>query len=328
MSPRALIFTSETLQFRCQTVMQNVGNSYYDAKDERRLPLDLFYLGTSSTALKLVRSSEGWTAVYEAWCRIVEDYSQRSVGVPSDKLVACGAIAAMFDRVLSCEYLAGLWGTTLLQDLLWRRNQDDYLQPVAEYRAPSWSWAAIDRGRIEMPGREYRWLNATAAAEVIRCVVLLKDPVLRFGEVSSGSLVLRAALIGCRFRPTDNLDKAQVIELPPVRWTVSQLLEDEASDAANEEGWVLEDRVITAWADIDCEADALPLTEQAWLVPLLYVQADQSMSGLVVALAHSDSGSEMANQMVYRRIGTFYGYDWDGQVTRDTPTTLVEVHLV
>lgn len=51
MSPRALLFTSQTLQFRCQANTKNVGDSFYSplatsepgaGHGERRLPEALF----------------------------------------------------------------------------------------------------------------------------------------------------------------------------------------------------------------------------------------------------------------------------------------------
>ncbi len=201
MSPRALIFASDTLRFRCQTATQNVGNAYYNQVRERRLPHVLFLRRPPPA----VRGAEDWTAVHRAWWDIVEDYSRRVVSTPSDKLVACGAIADAFRRVLHSEYLAGLWRDTLLQDLLWEKEGDTRLERPAVFRAPSWSWAAVD-GRVKMKAQHY--LDGTALAEVVRCTVVLKDAALRFGQVTAGSFVLHAPLIqyDARSRPPSSLE--------------------------------------------------------------------------------------------------------------------------
>ncbi|KAL1946194.1 hypothetical protein VTO73DRAFT_15321 [Trametes versicolor] len=268
--------------------------------------------------------SEDWSDVYRGWCRIVEDYSERTIGVPSDKLVACAAVAEMFSRVLSSEYLAGAWRATLLQDLLWRRDQVAYLHRATEYRAPSWSWAAVDHGRVEMLG--HGWLGARAVAEVVRCEVALKDSELLFGQVSGASLVLRAPVVKCKFRSTDQFDKLQSILLSGSS-ARAQRQEHSSGSSIGRNITALEDQELPAWADIDEEADALPKIETALLVPLLQDKANLAMAGLVVVLV--DSGDSNAKKTdVFRRIGKFYGYDWDATTQSVSPVPFAEVELV
>ena len=175
---------------------------------------------------------------------------------------------------------------------------------------------------------EDRWLDAAAAAEVIRCEVALKDAGLRFGQVASAHLVLRAALVGCKFRPTDQFDKLQEILVPSVRcassqhWTLVDTITEEPGNA------VVEDRELPAWADIDVEADALPLVERAWLVPILQDKSNLAMAGLVVVKIESNDSSGAQKGNVYRRIGKFYSYDWEGSLQVDKPVPLVDVVLV
>jgi transposase len=69
-----------------------------------------------------------------AWQTVVGDYIQRSVTVPSNKLVA-----EEFQRILRTEYFAGLWRDTLLGDLLWNEHTGTHIPRPAAYRAPSWS---------------------------------------------------------------------------------------------------------------------------------------------------------------------------------------------
>ncbi|EIW59878.1 HET-domain-containing protein, partial [Trametes versicolor FP-101664 SS1] len=198
MSPRALLFTSQTLQFRCQTTTKNVGDSFYspgpseplfptspgEEGGERRLPNALFL--PSPPPLEW-QNSYAWLEVHEAWLRLVQDYTRCALTVPADKLPACGALAAQFHRVLRTDYLAGLWREMLLNDLLWQRQRAAALRAPAAYRAPSWSWAALD-GPIGMRKREP---GQTALASVVRCDVVLEDAALPFGQVKGGTLVLR-----------------------------------------------------------------------------------------------------------------------------------------
>ncbi|EIW52286.1 HET-domain-containing protein, partial [Trametes versicolor FP-101664 SS1] len=89
--------------------------------------------------------------MHTAWMRVVRDYTNRSVSVESDKLVACAALAEQFHPFLGSDYLAGLWRSdALLIHLLWKADgataqQFELLHTrPTTYRAPSWSWAAID----------------------------------------------------------------------------------------------------------------------------------------------------------------------------------------
>lgn len=197
MSPRALIFTSETLRFRCQQITKNIGNSFYHlASTELRLP-DVLFCPDASPPME--RRSKEWWAIHRAWFDIVHQYARRTIGQASDKLVACGALAEAFHRVLGSDYLAGLWRDTLLQDLLWVRMEDDRLRRKtgdirpAQYCAPSWSWAAVE-GAVRIR-TEPELVDVQTVAEVVRCDVALNDQDLPFGEVTGGVLVLRAALI-------------------------------------------------------------------------------------------------------------------------------------
>ncbi|EIW62676.1 HET-domain-containing protein, partial [Trametes versicolor FP-101664 SS1] len=189
MSPRALLFTSVTLQFKCQAGRWNIGHSLQTTKNDFWLPDVLFYPDPPA----LEQGSLDWSMVHRRWGDIVHQYSTRKLGEASDKLVACGALAEAFHRILSSDYLAGLWRDTLLHDLLWRRAPDamsitDLVRP-AEYRAPSWSWASVD-GPVSMLPWDYG-ADATAVAEILRCEVTLKDPELQFGELRGASIVLR-----------------------------------------------------------------------------------------------------------------------------------------
>ena len=89
------------------------------------------------------------------WNAVVEMYSQRSLTKTEDKLVALSGIASEMQSTLSDgRYLAGLWQTDLLFQLLWHtwdtmppRPAISHATPAKSYRAPSWSWASFD-GRV------------------------------------------------------------------------------------------------------------------------------------------------------------------------------------
>ena len=85
------------------------------------------------------------------WSDILGECTQRNLTHAEDELVAFAAIAEAFHDTWGDEYLAGLWRRNLFEDLLWHRDHTSDFQEYptlkprpTKFRAPSWSWAAID----------------------------------------------------------------------------------------------------------------------------------------------------------------------------------------
>jgi hypothetical protein len=88
------------------------------------------------------------------WNAIMHTYSEAQLTVPTDKLVALSGLANDMKQALNAirpgnhRYLAGLWEEQLKEGLCWSVNDRGRRPP--SYRAPSWSFAAID-GRCSFP---------------------------------------------------------------------------------------------------------------------------------------------------------------------------------
>lgn len=92
---------------------------------------------------------------YVAWYSIVQEYSLRALTYSSDKLPAISGLAQVIgvaDHRLG-EYMAGLWESDLLRGLKWmtgyrgvgaNARTSPSLRRIADYTAPSWSWAAYE----------------------------------------------------------------------------------------------------------------------------------------------------------------------------------------
>ncbi|OJT10721.1 hypothetical protein TRAPUB_12753 [Trametes pubescens] len=272
---RATTAHATTLQVGT-TETRSIGEAFYCPHGERRLP-DLLLL---SNPPALQYGTAQWGVVHDEWLRVVEDYSQRGISHPLDKLVACGAIAQGFQRVLGAAYLAGLWRDTLLIDLLWRKaeNEGAQLSRPAQYRAPSWSWVAVE-GRVRMvdsvwPRARSRARGARDRAQVVRCDVVLEDAALPFGRVTGGSLVLRTASMACLLRPGGLYRRAERLissEVQTPRGSVGDL--DKEDDALDKIGR----------AYVDTEADA-KMQSALWAVLLSCAASDpfKSPEGLLV----------------------------------------------
>ena len=144
---------------------------------------------------------------YELWKRVVEVYSKTHLTKPTDKLIALAGIAKTMSRRIfnekDEEYVAGMFRRHLESQLLWR------VDPAVEngrflfhsvrpeiYRAPSFSWAAVDTVR------GIRYADATDYGDASEDDVLIKVEKVklqlktddRFGMVIGGYLILKGRL--------------------------------------------------------------------------------------------------------------------------------------
>jgi len=132
MASRILAYTKHTLEWRCASGMMNLNNS---------LNIDFGYEPKPKLISQLSKVPD--EALWE-WIRIVEDYSNRSMSIRSDKLPAIAALAEKFAAVLG-HYYAGLWRYGLIKQLCWRLMHCSQEQRAGNpYRAPSWSWASVN----------------------------------------------------------------------------------------------------------------------------------------------------------------------------------------
>ncbi|KAK7179144.1 hypothetical protein DPSP01_012204 [Paraphaeosphaeria sporulosa] len=94
----------------------------------------------------MAKSNKQPEAVWDAWHRVVEQYSRRTLTHLNDKLPAISGIACKIQKATSSRYIAGLWEANLALDLLWSTTStaDAHYFSPDKYRAPSFSWASLD----------------------------------------------------------------------------------------------------------------------------------------------------------------------------------------
>ncbi|TFK49478.1 HET-domain-containing protein [Heliocybe sulcata] len=323
LSPRLLIFASHTLQYHCQTTIESVGGAYSDEARERRLPDVLFKSSLdrkshlqantpeSPAATEGTRCSEEWRTVREAWQEVVREYASREISVPGDKLVALGGIAQDIQPVLDTNYLAGLWRLTLLGDLLWSKRTNVHFPRPQAYRAPSWSWAAVD-GRVEAGAHDIHAGDGQGAAEVVTCEVSPKDAAFVFGEINAGKLVIRVPLVACAW----NMGRPNYVHRLRSQPNVDMLLS--ASD--DDEVDVEMECIGIGYIDSEDDADILGV----WAAPVHWNR--NIVGGLIVARAH-ESGMA-GSKGVYRRVGYFHTHAQGGPADWLDDTPLVEIEII
>jgi hypothetical protein len=128
----------------------------------------------------------------ECWYSSVGDYSRRSMAFEKDKFPAFSGYAHSIQKHVRGKYLAGLWDCDLHSGLLWAPYPASSATKPSEFRAPSWSWAALNGEVFYNPSPikkpdEYR-------ITIIECSVELSsdDPM---GQVSGGFLTCWGPLI-------------------------------------------------------------------------------------------------------------------------------------
>jgi Heterokaryon incompatibility protein (HET) len=162
-----------------------------------------------------------------AWREIVTAYTRLALTRLSDRLPAISGVAKTMP-LESTDYLAGIWKPHLPQDLLWQIVPGDPPPKAISWRAPSWSWAAVDvavRYRIvpTSTDRSYKTWHTTVLKAT--CTPKGSDPT---GQVISGSLIVRGPLVTadlsieqsaqsprrCHIQPSTNSG----FDIRPVHW--------------------------------------------------------------------------------------------------------------
>ena len=185
LSPRLIDFSSLQVQWRCQTTKSC--DSGYPPSEWKWYFHATDYVG--STSLRHMSTDD----VARMCKTLVEDYSARQLTFPEDKLVAFSAIPTLFNR--DGGYYAGLWAADFPLNLTWTLNGRPGVRPGVrprKYRAPSWSWAALDEviffpSFISLRPRGFCKVHA----DVLECDIKPLHPDAPFGAISSAHLIIR-----------------------------------------------------------------------------------------------------------------------------------------
>ncbi|KAK7995007.1 hypothetical protein PG990_013780 [Apiospora arundinis] len=141
-----------------------------------------------------VQNNGGNLAVYEAWARIVQAYTACDLTFPSDKLVAISGIAKMVRSILNDEYVAGMWRLHLDREILWVKSPafrpDGPGILDSPYRAPTWSWAAVD-GKVGLGHIYIQDASILLRVEHVELQHVSGDPM---GRICGGYLKLNGVL--------------------------------------------------------------------------------------------------------------------------------------
>ncbi|KAK8859801.1 heterokaryon incompatibility protein-domain-containing protein [Apiospora arundinis] len=192
LSPRVIHFGAHQLLWECCT--KDAAEIYPNG-----LPLEIFgprgrIKTLAPNYLLGVQNNGGNLAVYEAWARIVQAYTACDLTFPSDKLVAISGIAKMVRSILNDEYVAGMWRLHLDREILWVRSPafrpDGPGILDSPYRAPTWSWAAVD-GKVSLGHIYIQDASILLRVEHVELQHVSGDPM---GRICGGYLKLSGVL--------------------------------------------------------------------------------------------------------------------------------------
>ena len=130
--------------------------------------------------------------LFGEWEATIQVYSTGLLTRPEDKLPALSGAAKEMRHALNDEYLAGLWKSELLPQLLWSIKMQTTSAKVMKYRAPSWSWACVE-GEVEYESCGFMQKLDQAIAEVVEAAVLPAD-VDDTGSVIGGHILIKGLL--------------------------------------------------------------------------------------------------------------------------------------
>ena len=139
----------------------------------------------------LLRQMRDLQYLQQWWATVVRLYTSANLTFPRDKLPALSGIARRIRSQKGGQYLAGLWRDENIEaQLCWR--VDEPRERPDRWRAPSWSWAAVDGPTWYMPTQE--GICDDRYAHVVNASVTpLAGDV--FGELSAGTLDITCTAI-------------------------------------------------------------------------------------------------------------------------------------
>ncbi|KDQ08615.1 hypothetical protein BOTBODRAFT_179690 [Botryobasidium botryosum FD-172 SS1] len=305
LSPRSLIYSSHTVQYECQSKHMNLGGApnLVDPQDGRpRLPDEVF-----APAALLVdgQANEVHQGMRAAWEEILRLYTARELTKPRDRLLALSGVVEQFHQIWpSSRYVAGLWTHQLPGSLLWSKSRPREHTRPKKYRAPSWSWAAVD-GKIASTAIT----NRGVICSIIRCEAVLARQGNRYGEVTSGVLMLSAVVRKAVWDPVEcELFEIGEAQVGP---------RDESQSERGEIGYVTPDAEEEVSEGV-CEVSVVVLNDTG-----------STLLGLVlVPVTDGEVGSGPAvdqDVTIYRRVGFFTAPFCDKEAWLSAQSQLVQI---
>ncbi|KAI1827684.1 heterokaryon incompatibility protein-domain-containing protein [Xylaria intraflava] len=271
LSTRMIHFCRNKIFFECRASLQSEENEPEQESD-----------AISSTLWP--RNLSTYEELLQHWQLFVVEYTSRNLTVSTDKLPAIQSIAEEMAETTGQKYIrfSGMWESNLRHELLWSVMMDRAKRPDT-WRAPSWSWAAVE-GQISLWQRDFRNSQQSRPGTLLNRLSLHPFEVLEMDQAypdprstNPGFLKVKSLTKPCSLRKRDESGGRKV-------FCPYDLMTDGPCNG-NEPGKVF----AHARLDIDdgTEVNISPTTPGVFLY--LHVNDDARATGLLLrARAHDD----------------------------------------
>lgn len=114
------------------------------------------------------------------WKTVVQQYTERDLTVPSDRLDAIMGIVCELETLWRHECVYGIWKRWFIELLAWYKPYSEREKTRHVERAPSWSWASLN-GVVKYKGsistEDAKVTSLTVSAVELACRVLKADRI-------------------------------------------------------------------------------------------------------------------------------------------------------
>jgi hypothetical protein len=217
LSPRVLHFTQNELWWECNT-LEYCECGYLQSPSlsppEQAIVtlIDKQFRSPKIARAASINQNSSLLQLTAAWRESVQGYSALALTFEKDTLPALSGLAKQMQNYRKDNYIAGLWESTLLQDLVWTLWLGYPSRRHDEWIAPTWSWASI-QGIISFhycpsnsTGSDFRERQNTSSAvaeqqQDYEIYASLLDNVIvpegsdSTGRILSGHIILSAPVI-------------------------------------------------------------------------------------------------------------------------------------
>ena len=190
LAPRTVHFTRPKIFWECKSLLASETDACRLVEYHQDLSITQRWNAPLPKHLPLAEQS---AECLEKWKNAVSLYSSANLTYQSDKLIAISGVAKHIYSLWpdsTTKYLAGIWSYNLVTSLLWSiLEPTDYSLRLKNYRAPSWSWAAVNGEICLDPDRSYVGQQIAFIQEAITSPI--NGP---FGAVDGGYIHIKGPL--------------------------------------------------------------------------------------------------------------------------------------
>lgn len=174
LSPRVVRFDEWEISWCCrETELCSCGYTDKIAGPARKMDRTLQLFLSEPDESHSIDSAQLWRSMVHYYCALSLTYRR-------DTLPAISAVAEMFKKRFrrDNEYLAGLWQSSVVQDMLWTNAGEENKRPInrEEWLAPTWSWASCGGKPDYYFGRK----RSLATVVELHCEPVEAAPLARF----------------------------------------------------------------------------------------------------------------------------------------------------